>query len=233
MSDVEQILNSTREVFVYKIPPRQSSTGYKAEDWEGNMIWKGRCMVVGRGPVCEIRLEDPSDGSLFATCIVNTAPGAPQAVERVVDSSRYFVLRIEDGSGRHAFIGLGFQERADAFDFQVSIQDYSKRIQREQEPAPDLDKPTEDFSLAKGQSIHVDIKGKVKPAQKATGTGAGTPTSAGSGSGLSKPPGSSGGRLLAPPPGSSGSGAKKTDDWTDFSGGAKSAGSTAAGNSFF
>ena len=33
----------------------------------------------------------------------------------VIDSSRYFVLRLEDGKGRHAFIGIGFNSREEAF----------------------------------------------------------------------------------------------------------------------
>jgi Protein of unknown function (DUF1681) len=37
-------------------------------------------------------------GELFAQCPVDSYPSA--AVEQVLDSSRYFVLRIQDGSGK-------------------------------------------------------------------------------------------------------------------------------------
>lgn len=30
---------------------------------------------------------------------------------------RYFVLRLSDGSGHHAYLGVGFEDRNDAFDF--------------------------------------------------------------------------------------------------------------------
>jgi hypothetical protein len=41
-------------------------------------------------------------------------------VEPVLDSSRYFVLRVEGDGGKRAYIGMGFAERGDAFDFQAS-----------------------------------------------------------------------------------------------------------------
>ncbi|MGA1523509.1 MAG: DUF1681 domain-containing protein, partial [Planctomycetota bacterium] len=51
-------------------------------------------------------------GELFAECpLPNDAP-VSTAVEPVIDSSRYFVLRVvDDASGRHAFLGLGFQDQ--------------------------------------------------------------------------------------------------------------------------
>lgn len=50
----------------------------------------------------------------------------PPAAEKVTDSSRYFVLRIENDAGKHAFIGVGFNNRSDAFDFNVALQEWAK-----------------------------------------------------------------------------------------------------------
>lgn len=53
--------------------------------------------LVCKGSLCTIKLEDKATGELFAQCPIESYPGI--AVEAVTDSSRYFVLRIQDGSG--------------------------------------------------------------------------------------------------------------------------------------
>jgi hypothetical protein len=49
----------------------------------------------------------------------------PNALESVLDSSRYFVVRVVNGP-RHAFIGNGFQERNEAFDLKRACAEAQK-----------------------------------------------------------------------------------------------------------
>ena len=67
-------------------------------------------------------------GELFAMCPV--APGQRNtAVEPAQDSSRFFIIRVQDGAGgRHAFLGLGFEERHIAFDFNVALVSDQNRL---------------------------------------------------------------------------------------------------------
>ncbi|CAN1136742.1 Uncharacterized protein At1g03900 [Linum perenne] len=147
----EHTLLVVREVAIYKIPPRSTSGGYKCGEWlQSDKIWTGRLRVVSCKDRCEIRLEDPNSGELFAACFV--PPGQREtSVEPVLDSSRYFVLKIEDGSGKHAFIGLGFAERNEAFDFNVALSDHDKYVRREHE------KETGESSAQGGGDAHIDI----------------------------------------------------------------------------
>lgn len=170
----EHTLLVVREVSVYKIPPRTTSGGYKCGEWlQSDKIWSGRLRVVSCKDRCEIRLEDPNSGDLFAACFVY--PGQREnSVESTLDSSRYFVLKIEDGQGKHAFIGLGFTERNEAFDFNVALSDHDKYLRREndkesgeasEESHIDIH-PAVNHRLKEGETIRINVKHK-----PSTGTG--------------------------------------------------------------
>ncbi|PSR86411.1 Adaptin ear-binding coat-associated protein 1 NECAP-1 protein [Actinidia chinensis var. chinensis] len=171
----EHTLLVVREVAVFKIPPRTTSGGHKCGEWlQSDKIWSGRLRVVSCHHRCEIRLEDPASGELFAACFV--LPGQRESsVESVLDSSRYFVLKIEDGTGKHAFIGLGFNERNEAFDFNVALSDHEKYVKRENEKeaggeASDEGQidihPAVNHRLKEGETIRINVKNK-----PSTGTG--------------------------------------------------------------
>ncbi|CAI5478407.1 unnamed protein product [Closterium sp. Yama58-4] len=100
LDDVEQtevVLFHLKECYVYKIPPRKTAASYRADEWDINRwAWEGAISVVSRGDHCSIRLLDSATGDLFAHAPVR--PNHPLPLEAVIDSSRFFVLRIEDSS---------------------------------------------------------------------------------------------------------------------------------------
>uniref|UniRef100_A0A8C9LCZ4 Adaptin ear-binding coat-associated protein 1 n=1 Tax=Pavo cristatus TaxID=9049 RepID=A0A8C9LCZ4_PAVCR len=107
-------------------------------------------------------------GELFAQAPIDQYPGI--AVETVTDSSRYFVIRIQDGTGRSAFIGIGFTDRGDAFDFNVSLQDHFKWVKQETEISKETleadTRPKLDLGFKEGQTIklNIGVRSPVDPA---------------------------------------------------------------------
>ncbi|KAH3743297.1 adaptin ear-binding coat-associated protein 1 NECAP-1 [Pelomyxa schiedti] len=188
MSDnrLESTLLIVKECFVYRLKARTSAEGYRAEGWgPADLIWQGKLVVVERGDIPVIKLINPTNGELFAQCPVNS----PTAVEPVIDSSRYFVLRLEDErNGRHAYVGMGFVDRTEAFDFNAALHDHARRQQEAKElaarRAEEASKPPVDYSLH--QPITVSLNLKTAPARTSPSTTEGF----------------GGGGLLAPPPGS-------------------------------
>ncbi|TRM57604.1 hypothetical protein BD626DRAFT_574396 [Schizophyllum amplum] len=182
--EIESILYIAREVSVFKIPPLKVNEGHRAAEWGdlGAPLWKGRMRIIEKGEAAALMLEDGQTGELFARAEYD--PARP-SVEAVLDS---------------------LAERTDSFDFNVALQDYTKRWKARKEP-PTEDEPSphvptgpkKDYSLKEGQTFSISIPGRSKTTSTKTGSGAdllgGGGTSSGSGGGGGGFP------LLPPPPG--------------------------------
>ncbi|CAI9770768.1 unnamed protein product [Fraxinus pennsylvanica] len=73
----------------------ENAASYRADEWNVNKwAWEGTLKVISKGEECIIRLEDKKTGELYARAFLRD--GEPHPVEPVIDSSRYFVLRVEE-----------------------------------------------------------------------------------------------------------------------------------------
>lgn len=197
---IEQRLLKLDEVFVYRIPPMRSADGHRAEDWNLAKPLQTCSLIVNRldAALCiNIMAERPkanappgaTESYLFAQSTIQVAADDHKKlehwVESVIDSSRYFAVRIRDSkTGREAFIGVGFRERNDATNFRMTMEDYCNDLRKE-EKAQELHRQFEqsiedqscgredgisegqsslppaisNLSLKEGEKIHINIKG--------------------------------------------------------------------------
>ncbi|KAM0279845.1 hypothetical protein ACHAQH_004396 [Verticillium albo-atrum] len=178
---IQRILFLAPAVHVYNIPPLTSNKGHTAAHWTADdnkrLIFTARLRVLetawedeasaGREKIkVDLVLEDPSTGQLFAAAPYT----APAVVEPVLDSSRFFALQVRDPSGRKALLGIGFEERSDAFDFGVATQEAQKSLGLDGGPgagghnsaqaAPVKEEQKRDLSLKEGETITVNLGGK-------------------------------------------------------------------------
>jgi len=155
----------------------KANEGHRAQEW-GDLaqpLWKGRMRVAEKSDKVSLLFEDAQTGESFARALYD--PSRP-SVEAVLDSSRYFVVRIEDG-GRKAYVGMGFAERSDSFDFNVALQDYTKRWKtRVNPPSPAMEEgnvsphvpsgPKKDYSLKDDQTFTISIPGRVAKSENSS-----------------------------------------------------------------
>ncbi|KAI6150604.1 hypothetical protein BKA82DRAFT_993095 [Pisolithus tinctorius] len=196
--EIESVLYIAREISVYKIPPLRVNEGHRANDWGdlANPLWKGRLRIIETKRNATLKFEDSQTGVVFAQAQYD--PLKP-SVEAVLDSSRYFVVRVED-AGKKAYIGMGFAERTDSFDFNVALQDYTKRYKAalnppnptSETPSPHVSLgPKRDYSLKEGQTFSISIPGKSRKYGTGTNLLSSGSTMSGNGGGIP---------LLPPPP---------------------------------
>lgn len=175
------------EAYVYQIPTTSRAAGHRADEWDvEHWLQAVRCKVVvyHATDAAEVRLETQDTNELFAACPLPKDKSVYTAVDPVLDSSRYFALRVEDpASGRHAFLGLGFRERSAASDFRVALDDYERlkqRAKRAEEARREFEEKlhasgvedaagaeagaTTNFGLKEGETISVRLPGaKARP----------------------------------------------------------------------
>jgi len=211
---IQRVLFIAPSVHIYNIPPLTSTKGHIAANWTSppsRHIFTARLRILEtaipsvsaaneEAVKTDVLLEDPSSGQLFAAAPYTSAT----TVEQVLDSSRFFAVRVQDEGGRKAVLGIGFEERGEAFDFSVALQEVGKTLGLEVKPSGKKggrDKELEekrDFSLKEGETITVNIgpraKGRRGTERKDVGGGAG------GGGPFSLPPPPYSGVLLPPPP---------------------------------
>ncbi|KAK4211279.1 hypothetical protein QBC37DRAFT_427317 [Rhypophila decipiens] len=183
---IQRVLHIARAVHVYHIPPLTSTKGYTAATWtedpkrhlatcRARIIETAIPVNTGDGPSeklkVDIVLEDSSTGQLFAASPYT----APSVVEPALDSSRFFALIVQDPAGRKATLGIGFEERSEAFDFSIALQEAQKALgisasgsntpskgagQQQKSPEPKKDEWLKrDYSLKDGETITVNLSG--------------------------------------------------------------------------
>lgn len=67
-------------------------------------------------------------------------------------------MRIEKDR-KKAYIGVGFQERSEALDFKIALQEYKKYLD---EPEYEDDDEEQDYALQEGETLHVEVAIKNK-----------------------------------------------------------------------
>ena len=143
-SCVEQVVLCIPEVFVYKVPPLRTASGHRAEEWGlANPLFTGYLRVLQADTKLRIvvyayrdstkLLASDENLAKFGECPVEVAPhgDVTSFVDSVIDSSRYYVLRIKDpASSRTTLLGIGFREREVAFDFKSVLNEYVRYVDR-------------------------------------------------------------------------------------------------------
>ncbi|KAF2645618.1 adaptin ear-binding coat-associated protein 2 [Massarina eburnea CBS 473.64] len=177
----QRVLHIAPKVHVYQIPPLTSTKGYQASSWTADnnkrQIFTARLRVLETsipttspsGEETEevttaLLLEDASTGDLFAAAPYTSAG----VVEQALDSSRFFAVTVV-GEGRKAVLGMGFEERSEAFDFSIALQDARRTLGFESNPnAPPSkigskkaasEEAKRDFSLKEGETISINLGG--------------------------------------------------------------------------
>jgi adaptin ear-binding coat-associated protein 1/2 len=123
LETVEYVRCKFRDCHVLKVPPAKSTPGWSATELTDE-LWQGTVKVVDRGTFSGVVFLDRATDEPFAVCPLE------DEVERCTDSSRYFILKVKNAAdGKVSRICLAFNERTQAFDFNVALATSRKELE--------------------------------------------------------------------------------------------------------
>lgn len=227
---IQRILYLAPKVHIYQIPPATSTKGYQASTWTANdnklQIFTARLRIVETSIPSDastdddkvsttLLLEDAKTGDLFAAAPYTSE----RTVEQALDSSRFFAVTVV-GEGRKAVLGMGFEERSEAFDFSIALQDARRVLGFEGSKASttggagsrgagkaagkSVEEPKRDFSLKEGETISINLGGlkgrRERPHEKERDSPEQQKSEQDALFSIKPPPGSAGGVGFLPPP---------------------------------
>jgi hypothetical protein len=182
-SAIQRVLHLTPAVHIYQIPPLTSSTsGFSAGSWTAPPRPTAKKIFTARLRILEtafedrikadIVFEDASSGALFAAAPYTT----PAVVQQANDSSRFFAVRVQGEGGMKATLGIGFEDRGEAFDFGVALGECRKVLGMEaaggsKSKVSTVKEVKQDFSLKEGEKIHIQVGGKGRREQASSNEG--------------------------------------------------------------
>ena len=181
---IQRVLYIANKVHIYQIPPATTTKGYQASTWTADnnkrQIFTARLRILETSipssdpetstkdekVTTTLLLEDGSTGELFVA-----APYTHRnVVEQALDSTRFFAVTVA-GEGKKAVLGMGFEERSDAFDFSIALQDAQRVMgledtsnggvagSKSRASRAQAEEPKRDFSLKEGETISINLGG--------------------------------------------------------------------------
>ena len=146
---------------LYVIPPRDNARGHVSGTWRYDdcLCDTITCSIEeDEEYLCVIRLTREDTGELFAMSRIPRDVPVETVVEPACDSSRNFVIRVEDPeTKRHAFLGLSFEERSVAMDFRMALAQEAERESRKQLHDAGVASVARDLTLKQGETMHLSI----------------------------------------------------------------------------
>lgn len=93
------------------------------------------------------------EGQEYAKAIM--ADNFKDSVQKVIDSSRGYAIKLTSDDGRSMWVGIGFHDRNDAFDFYAAFEDFQKKREMDRNPHlfKNQNRQVKNFRLQPGQNI--------------------------------------------------------------------------------